>query len=312
MAILQALDHPVELVSAGLFLYLAGYVVYQRFFHPLSNYPGPFFASLTDLWQVHQFMTLKQPYTLTKLHEKYGSIVRYGPDKLSITDEESIKSIYQCGARYMPKTEFYDAYGAAHPNVFGIRDESLHSIRRRHMSHSFSTSYIKEMEQYLDANIKILRQKISGYASTKEAFDLKKALHFYVIDVLGELAFSQTFEVQASGDETRVPPVVEHSLLAAVTGAWPMMTVRLKRWLPLIPHKGLQVLFKGRKACADLASRCVALRLNAVRSKAPVSDTPERKDILTNLILAKHPDTGESLTQTDLETEAFGFMYGLS
>ncbi|KAJ5287477.1 hypothetical protein N7478_003163 [Penicillium angulare] len=308
MAILQALDHRIEFISAGLFLSLVGYVVYQRYFHPLSKYPGPFLASLTDLWQVHQFMTLKQPYALTELHKRYGSIVRYGPDKLSITDEESIKAIYQSGARYMPKTEFYDAYGAAHPNVFGIRNESLHSIRRRHMSHSFSTGYMKEMEQYLDANIKILRQKISGYASTKDAFDLKRVLQFYVIDVLGELAFSQTFEVQTSDDETRVPPVVEHSLLAAVTGAWPMMTERLKRWLPLIPHKGLQALFKGRQACADLASRCVALQLNAVRSKGSTNDTPKRKDILTNLILAKHPDTGESLTQTDLETEAFGFI----
>lgn len=34
----------------------------------------------------------------------------------------------------------------------------------------------------------------------------------------------------------------------------------------------------------------------------------QRKNILTNLILVKHPDTGERLTQADLGTEAFGFM----
>jgi Cytochrome P450. len=178
------------------------------------------------------------------------------------------------------------------------------------MSHSFSLSYVKEMEQHLDANIRILRGKISSYAATQETFDLKKALHYYVIDTLGELAFSQTFGVQESDDEARVPPVIEHSLLAAVTGAWPMMTARLKRWLPLIPHKGLQALFEGRKACADLASRSVTARLDSVRPKdGSNSSSPTRKDILTNLILAKHPDTGESLTKTDLETEAFGFMY---
>lgn len=178
------------------------------------------------------------------------------------------------------------------------------------MSHSFSTSYVKEMEQHLDENIRILRQKISTYASAQEIFDLKKALHYYVIDTLGELAFSQTFGVQISDDETRVPPVIEHSLLAAVTGAWPSMTARLKKWLPLIPHRGLQALFNGRKACAELASRCVSIRLNAIRSKDGSNDTTsDRKDILTNLIMARHPDTGEHLTQTDLETEAFGFMY---
>lgn len=115
------------LVSA---LGLLGYVVYQRFFHPLAGYPGPFLASLTDLWQVHQFLTLKQPYRLTELHEKYGTFVRYGPDKLSITEEDAIPIIYQKGGKSMPKTEYYDAFGAAHPNVFGMRDENV-SVKSR-------------------------------------------------------------------------------------------------------------------------------------------------------------------------------------
>lgn len=101
------------------------YVVYQRHFHPLSKYPGPFLASITDLWQVYQFMTLKQPYTLTQLHEKYGPFVRYGPDKLSTTSESAISLVFQKAGRHMPKTEFYDAYGAAHPNVFGMRNETV-------------------------------------------------------------------------------------------------------------------------------------------------------------------------------------------
>lgn len=58
------------------------------------------------------------------------------------------------------------------------------------MSNSFSISYVKETKQYLDANMKILRGKISEFALNNQAFDLKKALHYYVIDTLGELTFS--------------------------------------------------------------------------------------------------------------------------
>ena len=107
--------------------FVIGYLVYQRFFHPLSDFPGPFLASITDVWQVYQFVTLKQPYNLTDLHEKYGPFVRYGPDKLSVTSEDAIPLIYQKGGKTMPKTEFYDAYGAARPNVFGMRDEFVSS-----------------------------------------------------------------------------------------------------------------------------------------------------------------------------------------
>lgn len=105
--------------------YLIGFVVYQRYLHPLAKYPGPFLASITDLWQVHQFLSLKQPYNLTDLHAKYGQFVRYGPDKLSTTAEDAIPILYQKGGRMFPKTEFYSAYGAAHPNVFGMRDEAV-------------------------------------------------------------------------------------------------------------------------------------------------------------------------------------------
>ncbi|KAL4806606.1 cytochrome P450 [Aspergillus unguis] len=281
------------------------YIIYQRYIHPLARYPGPFLASITDTWQAYQFYTLKQPYNLTKLHEKYGPIVRYAPDKLSITHESAIPIIYAKSSRAMPKTEFYDAYGAAHPNVFGMRDETLHSTRRRHMSHSFSLSYIKEMEKYMDLNIEILKDRIHERCKTGEAFNLKKLLHYYMIDVIGELAFSQSFGVQEADDPSLVPPVIEHSLLAAVTGAWPVMTQALKKWLPYVPHEGLQKLFAGRKACADLASKCVQRRLTDLKDGTGVED---RKDILTNLIKAKHPETGASLTRTDLETEAFGFI----
>lgn len=173
------------------------------------------------------------------------------------------------------------------------------------MSHSFSIGYVKGMEQYLDSNIRLLRAKIKKYAEADEVFDIKKLLHYYTIDVLGELAFSQPFGIQATDDESLVPPVVEHSLLGAVTGAWPAMTHNLKKWLPLVPHASLQALFKGRAECARLASECVQRRIRDLES---VKGGEERKDILTNLIQATHPDTGERLSQSDLEAEAFGFM----
>lgn len=116
----------LSLASLVLTVWLLGYVLYQQFLHPLAGYPGPFLASLTDLWQVYQFLTLRQPYHLTELHAKYGQFVRYGPDKLSITAEDAIPVIYQKGARSMPKTEFYDAFGSGvNPNSFGMRDEDV-------------------------------------------------------------------------------------------------------------------------------------------------------------------------------------------
>ena len=126
--LLQSVLYMFITTSLAFLIFLAVFIIYQRFFHPLASFPGPFLASLTDLWQVHQFLTLKQPYHLTELHEKYGKFVRYGPDKLSITAEEIVPLVYQKGGKSMPKTEFYDAYGAVQPNVFGMRDEAVRTV----------------------------------------------------------------------------------------------------------------------------------------------------------------------------------------
>lgn len=131
------LNNKALIAGCAVVLALFSYVVNQRFFHPLAKYPGPFLASLTDLWQVHQFMTLRQPYRLTELHEKHGPFVRYGPDKLSTTCESAVPLIFQKGGRHMPKTEFYDAYGADHPNVFGMRDEFV-SVYDGDAEHAFA------------------------------------------------------------------------------------------------------------------------------------------------------------------------------
>ena len=85
------------------------------------------------------------------------------------------------------------------------------------------------MEKYLDVNIKILRRLTAHYARSNEPFNLKKALHYYIIDTLGVLAFSQTFGVQtATEPELPIPPAIYHSLQTAATTAWHAMARYLK------------------------------------------------------------------------------------
>lgn len=153
--------YPIDsLNAAAIFAVLTGfaalgYIIYQRYFHPLAEFPGPFLASVTDLWQVQQFLSLKQPYHLTELHEKYGPFVRYGPDKLSVITEDAIPLIYQKSGRMMPKTEFYDAYGAAHPNVFGMRDENVNFIYKQSLLYACLTLTDESSIQFEDVTCRI-------------------------------------------------------------------------------------------------------------------------------------------------------------
>lgn len=174
------------------------------------------------------------------------------------------------------------------------------------MLHSFSISSVKGMEPYMDRNIEILRNKIADLAKEDRTFDLKKLLQFYVTDVLGELAFSRSFGAQASGDESRIPPVVPHTLLGSMIGAWPLMTSTLKKWLQVVPTSTFRALFEGRAKCARLAAECIRQRLDELERVTEEKD--QRTDILTNMIMARDPETGERLSRPELEAEAFGMM----
>lgn len=66
------------------------YLRYQR----LKNVPGPFLASFTDVWRAyaHNFGSLSN--TLLQLHEKYGPLVRIGPNSVSVSDPAAVRVIY--------------------------------------------------------------------------------------------------------------------------------------------------------------------------------------------------------------------------
>lgn len=73
---------------------LVGWLVRNRYYNGLNKYPGPFLASLTDWWRFIDVYKRRPEVTHIALHKKHGPIVRLGPNTLSFSDPEAIKTIY--------------------------------------------------------------------------------------------------------------------------------------------------------------------------------------------------------------------------
>lgn len=58
-------------------VYVVTWVIYMRCFHPLSKYPGPFFASVSRLWLAVQVKKGHLDKTQRVLHSKYGAAFAY-------------------------------------------------------------------------------------------------------------------------------------------------------------------------------------------------------------------------------------------
>lgn len=66
-----------------------------HYYHGLNKIPGPFLASVTCLWKWNVVRQEKMPFVNTELHEKYGPLVRIGPNHVSASSAESIHVVHR-------------------------------------------------------------------------------------------------------------------------------------------------------------------------------------------------------------------------
>jgi cytochrome P450 len=273
------------------------YIIYQRYFHPLAKFPGPLWASISPLWQAYHLVVGDTPMLLVDLHNKYGPFIRIAPNELDVNDADVI-ALYKQG-RTALKSEFYDGFTAIKPNLFGTRDEDLHALRRRQMAHSFSTASMTRMDEIFDRNVVNIRTKLDKYARSGEIFDLDTIFAFFGHDVNGELSYSTQFDSQNKSDPANLPPVNEHILLSCLIGTIPSLKPLMVKYGPSLPW--VRDMLASRKALRDTAAA------NTAREYQNQADS-KNYNLLTSLIKAKDPETGQTLEEVDVATEAFAFL----
>ena len=88
---------------------MLSHAIYNLYFHPLSKFPGPKVAAITRLYYIKHALTGRLPFNNTKLHARYGGIVRIAPDELSLNTAEGWRDIYgnRIGKPEMPKDQMF-------------------------------------------------------------------------------------------------------------------------------------------------------------------------------------------------------------
>jgi cytochrome P450 len=172
-------------------------------------------------------------------------------------------------------------------------------MRRRQMAHSFSIASLSQMESIYNTHIRNLLDAIE--AKDGKPFDLKPLLGFYAYDLMGELAFHSQFGSQKAQDPAQLPPINEHILLSCMFGMLPSLLPYSMRIANYLPIPWLQNLLASRKALKEMTSACLAREMSRVKGT-------EKDSLLTRLILAKDPETGEPIPEVAVASEAFAFL----
>ena len=70
-----------------------------RYIYGLHRFKGPLLASFTDAWRfAYHFQRQGIPYR--DLHDRFGDIVRVGPNVLSFRDPQAIREIFGAGVNW--------------------------------------------------------------------------------------------------------------------------------------------------------------------------------------------------------------------
>ncbi|KAH0615346.1 uncharacterized protein H6S33_000982 [Morchella sextelata] len=181
----------VELTSTIYGSFLLGMwssmVVYRIWFHPLRNFPGPFWAKVTKFWIPYTHWKTNWQYHLVmlELHKKYGDIVRIGPNDISINHADGLQALARA-----KKGTWYNFADGEH-SLQSTRNSKTHAIRRRVWDKAFTT---KAVQDYLPRVLKYtdtLMSHISKNAGSP--INVTDWFNNFMLDIMGDLAFGKPF-----------------------------------------------------------------------------------------------------------------------
>ncbi|KAF8954023.1 cytochrome P450 [Flammula alnicola] len=267
------LPHAASLTSAVLTVFgvfwsslLTSIAIYRLSpWHPLAEYPGPILCKLSKFRLAFLGAEGKQHLYYRQLHEKYGNVVRVGPNELSICDVDVVGPLL--GNLGLPKGKFWDGRIPETEIVkplIAIRDKTEHTRRRRPWTRAFSTLALKGYEELV---IKRCTQLVDTIAVQPHPVDLTTWISFFAYDVMSDLAFGGGSEMMAQGD---------------VSGLWHLLEAGQKNAIFMSQVPWLGILFlRYPNFAEDLKAFRAHARTRAVLRKQ--SGSPH-KDIFYHLM----------------------------
>lgn len=173
-------------------------VLYYLRLHPLSKFPGP------PLWAAFRFPFLYTmlvngdlPYRIKGYHDRYGSVVRIGPDELSFIEPEAWKDIYMSRRFLRPRQWGQRPPGVEAHNLISA-PLADHTRFRKALASAFSAKANKLQEPLITSHVHLLLNTLDqmiDQSSEKSAVtvDMVKWINFATFDITSDLGWGNSF-----------------------------------------------------------------------------------------------------------------------
>ncbi|KAF7330420.1 Cytochrome P450 [Mycena venus] len=173
--------------------------------HPLYHVPGPRLWRVSKVFGIWIASTGHQHLYVKQAHDKYGPVIRTGPNEVSVVDVDAVASVFGSGG--LPKGQYYEARKdpKAPTNLHTLLGEA-HANRRRLWNRGMSTESLKEYEEIIAKRATQLLDCIADMRT----IDFSAWISYFAFDFMGDMAFGGGFELLADEDDrTNIWPIIE-------------------------------------------------------------------------------------------------------
>jgi tryprostatin B 6-hydroxylase len=205
LAPMAATVRALTVASAYAFGLYGSMLLYRGFLHPLRRFPGPFPARFSNLWHSWQNVPRSDNYRLmTRLHERYGDIVRTGPSNLSVNVPEAVQLVLGSKSRCV-KSPWYDG-SLPLVNLHSTRDLREHERRRKVFNKAFSPAALAAYEERITPLSDLWCREVARFGG--QPLDATAWFKYFAFDAMGELGFGESFHMIESSENRWVPDLI--------------------------------------------------------------------------------------------------------
>ncbi|EJF55985.1 high nitrogen upregulated cytochrome P450 monooxygenase 2 [Dichomitus squalens LYAD-421 SS1] len=179
--------------------------------HPLARYPGPIGCKVSKFWMAFLSMPGYQHQYIKSLHERYGDVVRIGPNEVSVRDATALHALLgPSGAPKGPHLVGRVLSEHTLPMV-GIMDTDVHLRRRKNWGRGMSPAAIKDYEQFIALRARQLLERLEGRMG--EEVVIGTWFNFFTYDFMSDMAFGGGTElIKAGHDEGNVWALLDEAM----------------------------------------------------------------------------------------------------
>ena len=278
-------------------IYYIGLVIYRVYFHPLSKFPGPklYAASFFPfLWQSMLQGALTKD--MLRMHAKYGPVVRVSPNRLMLDAALGYPLGYDRHTGQDEWAKIPANYGFKKPTALICGPREDHRRQRRLLSHAFSSTALKEQEVYLKYYIDLLMVRLREQAGKDDPIDVVKWFNFATFDIIGELAFGESFDALKNG-------MFQPWIANIFTG------VRAARLRQFYDHYTFLRPFMPASTKQDMKNRIEDFRLSSLKAEKRLAlKDNTRSDFMTYVL--RHFDDEKGMTPDEIKLNSRTLIAG--